>query len=68
MSPSLDRNPLLGEDLLCLTQLELEEKETSAPIYGKLEEVRLERELPLPPSRSVSHVQHPNRTLSVVQG
>lgn len=37
----LDTNPLLGEGLLCPTRLELEEKETSAPIYGELEEVRL---------------------------
>lgn len=40
-SPPLDRTPLLPDSLLCPTQLEPEEKETSAPIYGELGEVRL---------------------------
>lgn len=37
--PPLDRNPLLAEGLLC--PIKPEEKETSAPIYGELGEVRL---------------------------
>lgn len=71
MSPPMDRNPLLGEGLLCPTKLELEEKETSAPIYGELGEERLGGRPPrLSPqpfrvTRSVSHIPHPSRTTPV---
>lgn len=39
--PSKDRNPLLQGGLLCSAKSDMEEKETSAPIYGELGEVPL---------------------------
>lgn len=52
VSPPPDRNPLLGVCLLCPTKLGLEEKETSAPIYGELGEVRLGGRDPLLPPQT----------------
>lgn len=37
----MGRNPLLLDSLLCSAKTDMEEKETSAPIYGELGEVLL---------------------------
>lgn len=58
MSSPLDRNHLLGEGLLCPIRRELEQKETSAPIYGELGEVRLRGRPSSAPTAVQGHQEH----------